>query len=137
MNRSGGQVMIRKAGTDIRRLEAGVATDVIWAETLLDGRSEGDLTVLKATMAPNCRTHWHSHPRGQWLIALDGVGLLGLVDRPAEELRAGDSVWIAPGEPHWHAAAATAVFTYLSMQAVGNGRIADWQAPVGQEEQRP
>src|SRR5689334_1889419 len=51
---------------------------------------------------PGARTNWHSHTLGQTLHILDGAGVI--VGRSGQVLRvrAGDTVWIPPGEEHWH-----------------------------------
>lgn len=49
---------------------------------------------------------------------------------PSRRCVAGDAVWFAPGEHHWHGAADDSPFSYLSIQAVENGSIVEWLQPV-------
>jgi hypothetical protein len=45
---------------------------------------------------------------------------------PAEEIRPGDAVWIAPGEKHRHGAAATTEMTQIAIQEQIDGTRVDW-----------
>src|SRR5258707_5972333 len=57
------------------------------------------------TFEPAARTAWHTHPLGQTLIVLAGVGRVQVWGSQIEEIRPGDVVWVPPGEKHWHGAA--------------------------------
>ncbi|MFL4989122.1 MAG: cupin domain-containing protein, partial [Microvirga sp.] len=48
------------------------------------------------------RTAWHTHPLGQTLIVVSGLGWVQREAGPVEEIRPGDVVWFPPGEKHWH-----------------------------------
>lgn len=125
-----GEMTIRRAGSAIARAPDGIASGPFWAEWLLESRLDGEMTAMRATLDPGIRTHWHSHPLGQLLYALQGVGLVQRAGGPVAEVRAGDCVWFAPDERHWHGAAADSVFTYLSIQPVRNGTAVHWMEPV-------
>jgi quercetin dioxygenase-like cupin family protein len=77
-------------------------------------------------------SNWHSHPRGQLLYVLSGVGLAQVCGGEVNELRAGDAVWFAPGEEHWHGASPHGTFAYLSVQLWQDGRNVDWLEQVEQ-----
>src|SRR3982750_3631744 len=59
------------------------------------------------TFAPGARAAWHTHPAGQRLIVMDGVGLTQEWGGPIEEIRAGDVVWCPPRGKPWHGAPPT------------------------------
>jgi quercetin dioxygenase-like cupin family protein len=67
----------------------------------------GDARVGGATVTfePGARTAWHTHPLGQTLLVLTGLGRVQREGGPIEEIRPGDIVWFPPGEKHWHGAA--------------------------------
>lgn len=127
------RMTIRRAGTSGFMTPGTIATSPFWAESLLDSAFEGENTVIKANVLPGIITHWHSHPRGQFLLVLDGVGLVQSRSGPVEEVRAGDSVWFAPDEQHWHGATPHSCFTYISVQAVQDSKTSDWFEPVETE----
>jgi quercetin dioxygenase-like cupin family protein len=113
------EMTIRRAGTGIARAPDGIASGPFWVERLLDGSRDGEMTAMRATLDPGVRTHWHSHPLGQLLYVLSGVGL-------AQR----DGVWFAPGERHWHGASPDSAFAYVSIQAVRDGTAVHRLEPV-------
>ncbi|QCI69069.1 cupin domain-containing protein [Phreatobacter stygius] len=121
---------IIRAGSAIASGPAGVASGPFWAETLIASAGDGDPTVVRATFEPGAITHWHSHPLGQVLYVLTGVGRVQRAGGPVEEIRSGDCVWFAPGERHWHGASPDSLFGYVSIQAVHEGTAVHWMEPV-------
>lgn len=121
---------IIRAGGAIARGPAGIASGPFWAEPLIASAVDGDLTVVRATFEPGVASHWHSHPLGQVLYVLTGVGRVQREGGPIEEVRSGDCVWFAAGERHWHGAAPDSLFGYVSIQAVQGGTAAHWMEPV-------
>ena len=122
---------IHRAGTAIAPGPVGIASGDVWGEMLFNSTQEGDGTVMRATFAPGSITHWHTHPLGQVLYAIAGVGLVQRDGGAVEEIRPGDCVWFAPNERHWHGAAAQSIFTYVSIQRVHQGSVVHWFEPVG------
>ena len=61
--------------------------------------------MLKVSFEPEARTAWHTHPLGQTLHIISGMGLVGLRNEQPKIINAGDTVWIPPDEEHWHGAA--------------------------------
>ncbi|ANL35735.1 cupin domain-containing protein [Rhizobium phaseoli] len=120
---------VSRPGRAVRSPE-GIATAPFWVEMLLESSADGENTAMRATLDPGTITRWHTHPRGQLLYALSGHGLAQSEGGPVETLRAGDAVWFAPGEHHWHGAADDSPFSYLSIQAAENGSIVEWLQPV-------
>ena len=128
---------IRRAGTGIASAPDGVANDRFLVQMLLSSRKDGEMTAMRAFLEPGTITHWHSHPHGQLLFVLDGVGLVQRDGGAVTEVRAGDAVWFAAGERHWHGATPVSPFSYVSVQCVENGTAAQWMEPVEQERTRP
>ena len=63
------------------------------------------VTINTVDFTPGARTHWHHHESGQILQVLAGRGLIQSAGGPVRVIRAGDTVWVPPGETHWHGAA--------------------------------
>jgi len=85
--------------------------------------------------SPGARTAWHTHPHGQTIYVLEGVGLAQCRGGPIEVLRPGDRVFFDPDEEHWHGAAADRFMTHLAMLDVGDdGSPATWGEHVTDEE---
>ncbi len=118
------------AGADISAAPDGVANGGILVQMLLSSRTNGEMTAMRAFVPPGTLTHWHSHPHGQLLFVVDGVGLVQCEGGEVLEVRAGDSVWFPPDMRHWHGATSTCPFSYVSVQAVENGSAVRWFEPV-------
>lgn len=88
------------------------------------------------TFEPGARTAWHTHPLGQTLIVMAGCGRAQRWGAAIEEIRPGDVVWFAPGEKHWHGAAASTAMTHIAIQERLDGRSVDWLEHVTDEEYR-
>jgi quercetin dioxygenase-like cupin family protein len=84
---------------------------------------------------PGARTAWHTHPNGQTIYVLEGIGLAQRRGGPIELIRPGDRVFFEPGEDHWHGATANRFMTHLAMLDVGDdGAPATWGDHVTDEE---
>ena len=105
-------------------------TGVVWQESICDPGETKALTALTVTFTPGARTHWHTHPLGQTLFVLSGCGLIQCRGGPVQTIRAGDRVWIPPGEEHWHGAGPDTMMRHVAMQETENGVSADWLEPV-------
>lgn len=90
----------------------------------------------KVTFEPGARTAWHTHPLGQTLIVLSGVGLEQREGGVIEEIRPGDIVWFAPNEKHWHGASATLAMTHIAIQEELDGKVVDWMEKVSDKQYR-
>ena len=82
------------------------------------------------------RTAWHTHPLGQTLHILSGVGLVQVWGGPVREVRAGDTVYFAPEEKHWHGASADVAMVHIAIQEAKDGRHVDWMEHVSDEQYR-
>lgn len=107
-----------------------------WVTLLTQPGNPTDCVVGDVTFEPGCRNSWHSHPAGQILVATAGAGYYQEKGKPAQLMRPGDAVAIAPGVVHWHGATATSLFTHLAIGPNSSQGVADWGAPVTDEEYR-
>jgi len=109
-------------------------TGTVWFDPVLDAPNPAQLRALQVTFSPSARTAWHTHPLGQALWVTFGTGLVGLREKAPQAIKAGDVVWIPPGEEHWHGAAPETMMTHLAMQEAKDGAIADWLDKVTDED---
>lgn len=86
------------------------------------------------TFQPGARTAWHTHPLGQTLMVTAGRGRVQRWGGGIEEIEAGDVVWFAPGEKHWHGAAPDSAMTHTAIQEVEDGKAVDWLEKVSDEQ---
>lgn len=88
------------------------------------------------TFEPGARTAWHTHPLGQTLLIISGLGWVQREGGPIEEVRPGDVVWFPPGLKHWHGASPTNAMTHIAVQESVNGKNVDWLEKVSDEQYR-
>lgn len=93
-------------------------------------RAVGNSVIFEA----GARTVWHTHPLGQTLIVIAGLGRTQRWGGPIEEIRPGDVVCIAPNEKHWHGAAPTAAMTHIAIQEQLDGKMVEWMEKVSDEQ---
>jgi quercetin dioxygenase-like cupin family protein len=82
------------------------------------------------TFEPGARTAWHTHPLGQTLIVISGLGRVQREGGPIEDIRPGDVVWFSPAEKHWHGASPTTAMTHIAVQEALDGKNVDWMDKV-------
>lgn len=86
------------------------------------------------TFEPGSRSAWHTHPAGQRLLVVHGVGLTQEWGKPVQEIRPGDVVVCPPGIKHWHGAAAATAMTHLAITGTVDGRSVEWLEKVTDEQ---
>jgi quercetin dioxygenase-like cupin family protein len=93
------------------------------------------LSAAAVHFTPGARTAWHTHPNGQTIFVLEGVGRCQKRGGPVEEIRPGDRVFFEPGEEHWHGAAPTRFMLHVAMLQVDDeGNTATWLEHVTDQE---
>jgi quercetin dioxygenase-like cupin family protein len=60
------------------------------------------------------------------LYVVAGTGRVQSWGGPLREIHAGDTVWIPPGEKHWHGAAPTTTMVHIAMQEALDGNHVAW-----------
>jgi quercetin dioxygenase-like cupin family protein len=93
------------------------------------------LSATNVHFTPGARTAWHTHPHGQTIFVVEGVGLAQRSGGPIEVIRPGDRVFFEPGENHWHGAAPDRFMTHVALLQVDDeGTSATWGDHVTDEE---
>ena len=106
----------------------------VWHDPIIEAFEPARVRVLKVAFAPGARTAWHTHPLGQTLYVVSGVGLIGLRKQTPRFIKSGDTVWIPPNEEHWHGASSANSMTHIAIQEALNGVVADWLEKVSNEQ---
>ncbi len=82
-----------------------------------------------------CRNNWHIHHKGgQILLCTAGRGYYQEWGKPAQEMKPGDVINIAPEVKHWHGAAPDSWFSHLAVEVPAEGSSNEWLEPVKEEE---
>lgn len=87
------------------------------------------------TFEPGARSAWHTHPLGQVLIVVSGLGWHQCEGEPKEEIRPGDVIMCAPGKRHWHGATSTVALSHIAItERDANGKVVEWMEKVSDEQ---
>ena len=126
--------IIKADSRPTRKASSDYFTGAVWQDPIIEASEPARVRALKVAFEPGARTAWHTHPLGQTLYVLSGVGLMGLRNKAPQTINAGDTVWIPPGEEHWHGASATNSMTHIAIQEELNGIVAEWLEKVSDEQ---
>ena len=110
-------------------------TGTVYIDSVAVPEGSSRLMASNVHFTPGARTAWHTHPNGQTIYVLEGIGRAQRRGGPIEEIHPGDRVFFEPGEEHWHGAAPDRFMTHLAMVEVGDdGTPATWLEHVTDEE---
>ena len=110
-------------------------TGVVFIDSVAAPSGQSHLSASSVHFTPGARTAWHTHPNGQTIYVIEGVGRAQREGGEVEVIRPGDRVFFEPGENHWHGAAPDRFMTHLAMVEVdGAGNAAEWGAHVTDDE---
>jgi len=80
---------------------------------------------------PGERTVWHTHPKGQRTVIIQGAGWVQQWGEPKIDVSIGDVIWIPPGVKHWHGATATTGMShYAFAERDGDKGLVENMEPV-------
>jgi 4-carboxymuconolactone decarboxylase len=86
------------------------------------------------TFETNARTVWHTHPKGQVLIVIEGEGLYQEKGKPAQLIKKGDVINIPENTIHWHGASASSKMVHIAITNYKNDVQVTWLQAVSEEE---
>lgn len=83
---------------------------------------------------PGARTHWHTHPLGQTLLVISGLGWTRCEGGPRTEIRAGDVLWCPCQKRHWHGATDTTAMSHIAITEILDGKNVQWLEAVSDDD---
>jgi quercetin dioxygenase-like cupin family protein len=117
-----------------RRGPADSFTGVVWQEPIIEAPAPALLRSAYVRFEPGARTAWHTHPLGQTLCVVSGIGRVQTWGGKVKEIRPGDVVWIPPNEKHWHGAGPTTNMVHIASQEALDGNHVTWMEHVTDEQ---
>jgi quercetin dioxygenase-like cupin family protein len=127
--------VVRAGARPTRRGAAETFTGVVFQDPVITAEAPSRLGGSVVTFTPGARTAWHSHPVGQTLFCLSGVGRICFRGEKPQVLNPGDTVNIPPETLHWHGAAPDRLFSHLALSEAGEqGQGTSWGAHVTDAE---
>ena len=86
------------------------------------------------TFDPGARTVWHTHPKGQVLIVIEGEGFYQEKSKTAQRIKKGDVVNIPENTEHWHGATASTKMIHIAITNYKDDVQVTWLQHVTDEE---
>ncbi len=110
-------------------------TGAVYLDPIATPAGSSRLSATSVHFTPGARTAWHTHPHGQTIYVVEGVGLAQRRGGAIEVIRPGDRVFFEPDEEHWHGASPNRFLTHIAMLQVDeDGSSATWGDHVTDEE---
>jgi quercetin dioxygenase-like cupin family protein len=130
------EIMEIKASGSVptRRQPKESFTGVVWQDPIIEAPAPARIRAGRVSFEPGARTAWHTHPLGQTLHVISGVGRVQAKGGPIREIKSGDTVWIPPNEKHWHGAGPNTGMVHIAMQESLDGKHVEWMEYVTDEE---
>jgi quercetin dioxygenase-like cupin family protein len=117
-----------------RRASSDWFTGTVWQDPINTPPAPARVNSARVAFEPGARTAWHTHPLGQTLFVVSGVGRVQTKGGPIREIRPGDTVWIPPGEKHWHGASPNNGMVHIAMHESLDGTHVTWMEQVTDDE---
>lgn len=109
-------------------------TGEVRIEPLFPALEGARVTGALVTFQPGARTAWHTHPLGQNLIVVSGIGWTQCEGGPKKEIRAGDVVSCPCGRRHWHGATSTDAMSHIAITEALDGSPVTWLEQVSDSD---
>src|SRR5215204_5941387 len=106
-------------------------TGAVYLDTVAAPSDGSRLSASSVHFTPGARTAWHTHPHGQTIFVLEGVGRCQRKGGLMTIIRPGDRVFFEPSEEHWHGAAPDRFMAHIAIaQADDEGGTVTWLTHV-------
>ncbi|MEJ5091395.1 Acireductone dioxygenase [compost metagenome] len=86
------------------------------------------------TFEIGARTNWHTHPKGQVLLVIEGAGFYQERGAEAQTIKKGDVIRIPEDVEHWHGASAVTSMTHIAITNFKDDTQVTWLDPVTEHE---
>ena len=86
------------------------------------------------TFEPKARTHWHTHPKGQVLIVIEGEVFYQVKIKMTQPIKKGDVVNIPENTEHWHGASSRSKMVHIAITNYKDDVQVTWLQPVSDDE---
>jgi quercetin dioxygenase-like cupin family protein len=107
--------VVRASARSTKQAPASNFTGTVYSDEIVVGTTPSRMRASVVSFTPGARTAWHTHPVGQTLYCLSGVGRICFKGEKPQALNPGDTVMIPPGVQHWHGAAPDRLFAHMAM----------------------
>lgn len=127
--------MVTRAGTQNSTVgPSAYFTGAVRVDPLFAGGKDINPSGAYVSFEPGARSAWHTHPAGQRLVVVSGMGLTQEWGKPVQEIHVGDVIVCPAGVKHWHGAAPTSPMTHLAVTGSVDGKSVEWMEQVSDDE---
>jgi quercetin dioxygenase-like cupin family protein len=105
-------------------------TGTVLQDPIIEAPAPARVRATNVSFEPGARTNWHTHPLGQTLYIVSGAGRVQAWGGKVRDVRAGDVVWFAPNEKHWHGAGPSTTLVHVAIHEALDGKHIDWLEKV-------
>lgn len=116
------------------KLTNGYFTGDAYLKVLLARDKNNDFVIGNVTFEPGARTNWHTHPKGQVLIVIEGNGFYQEKGKPAQPIQKGDVINIPENVEHWHGASPRGRMEHIAITNFKDDVNVVWLNPVLDDE---
>src|SRR5271154_712432 len=109
------RMQITRSSVETARGPQDWFTGDVYIDAVAAPSAESRVSASSVHFTPGARTAWHTHPNGQTIFVIEGVGLTQRQGGPIEVIRPGDRVFFEPGEVHWHGATANRFMIHIAI----------------------
>ncbi|MDT3695389.1 MAG: cupin domain-containing protein [Ignavibacterium sp.] len=122
MNEQGKNTIFKRG----EKLSAEIITGNAWHNKLVNEDTTYTTAIGVEEFEAGSRNVWHSHPSGQIIIVLDGVGYHQIKGESLQVVRKGDVIKCPPGVLHWHGASKDSSVTQIYILPNTEKGLANW-----------
>lgn len=109
-------------------------TGTVWVKMLAARTANNNFSIGSVTFEPGARSNWHTHPAGQTLLIIDGIGFYQEKGQPVKTIRKGETIICDADIEHWHGASPENGMTHVAITNFKNDSSVVWLKPVTDEE---
>lgn len=109
-------------------------TGSAFLKPLVGKDKNNEFSAGSVSFEPGARTNWHTHPKGQVLLVIEGQGLYQEKGKPAQIIKKGDVVNIPENLEHWHGASASTKMIHIAITNFKDDVQVTWLTPVTADE---
>ncbi|MEI0493665.1 cupin domain-containing protein [Brachyspira intermedia] len=109
-------------------------TEDVEVEILTEPNEDSHFSVAYVTFEAGARTAWHTHPCGQHLVVVEGIGLTQEEGWEVLEFHAGEALYCPKDKKHWHGASPDCKMKHIAITGDKDGNNVTWLEHVTDEE---